>query len=128
MARRVGDLESGSRKAEVRLDSVEVELQNLARRLGEMQRAEEKRQRQVAVERAAAVAREAAMAARITAVRNFIPYDPMMIALPSDKDIHSDAVAVVGPCWGPDFDDVIAVARGYKRIPGQRKMISRIGW
>lgn len=123
LARRVGDLESSSRKTDVRLDSVETELKNLARRLGEIQRAEERRQRE------AVAAREvAAIAARVAAVQRFIPYDPMLLAIPSDKDIHSDTVAVVGPCWGPDFDDIVAVARGYKRIPGQRKMISRIGW
>lgn len=127
LARRVGTLESKAQSASVRLDSVETELANLARRLGEIQRAEERRQREAAIVREQA--REAAaLASKLAAVRRFIPYDPMLIAIPSDKDIHSDAIAVVGPCWGPDFDDIVAVSRGYKRIPGQRKMISRIGW
>lgn len=123
LARRVTDLESGSRNTGVRLDSVEAELTNLARRLGEMQRAEERRQRE-----AVAAREREALAARIAAVKQFIPYDPMMLAIPSDKDVMSESIAVIGPCWGPDFDDVVALARGYKRIPGQRKMISRIGW
>lgn len=127
LARRVGTLESKAQSASVRLDSVETELANLARRLGEIQRAEERRQREAAIAREQA--REAAaLAARLATVRQFIPYDPMLIALPSGKDIHSDAVAVVGPCWGPDFEDIVAVSRGYKRIPGQRRMIDRIGW
>jgi hypothetical protein len=127
LARRVGTLEAKAQNTSIRLDSVETELANLARRLGEIQRAEERRQREAAIAREQA--REAAaLASKLAAVRQFIPYDPMLIAIPSDKDIHSDAIAVVGPCWGPDFDDVVAVSRGYKRIPGQRKMISRIGW
>lgn len=128
LARRVNNLEAKASNTDARLDSVETELKNLARRLGEIQRAEERRQREAAIQAAAAARQAALVTEQIAAVRRFIPYDPMLIALPSGKDIHSEAVAVVGPCWGPDFEDVVATARGYKRIAGQRKMISRIGW
>lgn len=130
-ARKVSALESQANATSVRLDTVDTELKNLARRLGEMERAEEQRQREAVIARqreAAQAAQIAETTRRLAEIQRFIPYDPMLLAVPSDIGMLGEGYAVVGPCWGPDFDDMIATLRGYKRFRGQRKLISQIGW
>jgi hypothetical protein len=123
LSRKITEIEARQTASEIRLDMVETELQNLARRIEEIERAEEQRQRELALARLAAE-RAAAETARIRAVERFIPYDPLAIAIPTTTDVSGDALCVVGPCWGPDFDAVVAEARGYKRVKGQRKLLS----
>ena len=44
--------------------------------------------------------------------------DPMAFAASSLDDGET---AVIGPCWGPDFDDIVAYASGFERIQRQQR-------
>ena len=37
---------------------------------------------------------------------------------------QDDCFATVGPCWGPDLDDMIGVVLGYTPNPEQRKLLA----
>lgn len=50
--------------------------------------------------------------------------DPMLFLIPERTDvIRDDCFAKIGPCWGPDFDDILAGALGYTPNPEQRMLI-----
>ena len=50
--------------------------------------------------------------------------DPLMFMVPKGTNVLSDdASCIVGPCWGPDFDDIVFTVFGLKKIPGQREAI-----
>jgi hypothetical protein len=53
---------------------------------------------------------------------SLIVKDPMMLALSKSKNINSD-IAFVGPCWGPDFKDIVMTGLGLNRIDNQREML-----
>lgn len=47
--------------------------------------------------------------------------DPMVFAIPSSVSVSTgEALAVVGPCWGPEFDNLIVQALDLSHIQGQR--------
>ncbi len=51
-------------------------------------------------------------------------YEPLMFMIPKDVDVISgNATCVVGPAWGPDFDDIVFTIFGLKKIEGQRELI-----
>ena len=52
---------------------------------------------------------------------NFMAYEPMMIAIPKNRSIMEDGHAIVGPCWGPDFDAIVMVALKLRKYEGQRR-------
>jgi hypothetical protein len=59
-------------------------------------------------------------------IKVFIPADPLMFMVPKDINILSDnASCVVGPCWGPDFDDIVFSILGFKKVEGQRELIMK---
>jgi hypothetical protein len=52
--------------------------------------------------------------------------DPLMFAVPDGVDPSTDnGWAILGPCWGPDFDEIVFTAIGRKIIPDQRKLLSK---
>lgn len=51
-------------------------------------------------------------------------FEPLMFMVPRDVDIASgNANCIVGPAWGPDFDDIAFTIFGLKKIEGQRELI-----
>jgi hypothetical protein len=90
-----------------RLDQAEKELQNLAKRVSALERAVEQQRREAAARAAARVS-------------DLTMRDPMMLAVPKGQDIRTAPWALVGPCWGPDFDEVLAAALGRQKVLGQR--------
>lgn len=50
--------------------------------------------------------------------------DPMVFALPKGTSLATgEALAIVGPCWGPEFDEVIVKALDIMTIPNQRESL-----
>ena len=60
-------------------------------------------------------------------VQSFITaFEPLMFMVPAGIDILSDnASCIVGPCWGPDFDDIVFTIFGFKKIVGQREFVAK---
>ena len=51
-------------------------------------------------------------------------FEPLMFMVPRDVDVASgNASCIVGPAWGPDFDDIAFTIFGLKKIEGQRELI-----
>lgn len=50
--------------------------------------------------------------------------DPLVFAIPKAVSVSTgESLAVVGPCWGPEFDGIIAQALELNHVPGQREAI-----
>lgn len=48
--------------------------------------------------------------------------DPLIFAVPKDTDIRSsDTKAVLGPCWGPEIDQIVAELRNLVSVSGERQ-------
>jgi len=59
--------------------------------------------------------------------KQFIQYDPMLIAMsPSSSINDNNGIAFIGPCWGPDFDDIVLPSLGLKKVEKQREEIHSI--
>lgn len=55
----------------------------------------------------------------------FMAYEPLMFAVRKGTDLLSDTEdALIGPCWGPDFNDIVAASLEWKKINGQRNKLS----
>jgi hypothetical protein len=50
----------------------------------------------------------------------FSSLDPMLLGIPNGKGILDNSWAFVGPCWGPDFEDIVMAAMNIKPVVGQR--------
>lgn len=50
----------------------------------------------------------------------FMPYDPLMFATLPDPNFNGDDQALIGPCWGPDFPDIVAATLEWKQKKNQR--------
>lgn len=57
-------------------------------------------------------------AAALAAVR-FDLFEPLMFALPKGTPLQANDAAYLGPCWGPDFEEILLVAAELK-CKGQR--------
>ncbi len=51
--------------------------------------------------------------------------DPMLFALPKGESIEDDGIALIGPCWGPDLDNIIIAGLKLQQYSGQRKAIEK---
>lgn len=52
------------------------------------------------------------------------PQEPLLLGVPSTTSVGSgDGSCIVGPCWGPDFDDIVFQVLKLKKIEGQRNML-----
>ncbi len=121
----VEDLRQRVDRVNARVVSVETELKNLARRIDELQVQAQRQQAEalLAQERTTALQRQLETEISRGA---FIALDPVLLAVPKGTGPQADGVAIVGPCWGPDFADVIINALGFKRVDGQRKLLSEM--
>lgn len=52
--------------------------------------------------------------------RRWTAWEPMMLAFPASRTVRDDGWAAIGPCWGPDFEDIVLAAAGLAGKPGQR--------
>lgn len=55
---------------------------------------------------------------------SFSAMDPLMFAVPAGTRLTAeDAISIIGPCWGPEFDDILLQVSQLKIIPKQRKKL-----
>jgi len=100
------------------------EIKNLARRVDTLQKQVE-RQREEAVIEATKQENLRNQLNELRAQNRFWAYEPMMLAIPKESSIEDDVPAIVGPCWGPDFEDIVVTALGMKNIEGQGEMLDK---
>jgi hypothetical protein len=116
MDSRIEGIEGKVGGVQKRVDSLSSRLSSLEKTVAEERRQaalERERERQEEQERLEAI-RRAAFARR----------DPLIFAVPKGSDIRAGAsFAVIGPCWGDDFDDIVFETLGLEKKTGQREKI-----
>lgn len=100
---RIDDAESRLKRVEDNVRALQTQLNNLQQQIAEQRRREERR--------------------RKIEAEQFMIDEPMALAIPKSASVHDDVRAVVGPCWGPDFDDIVMEAAKLKKIKGQREQL-----
>lgn len=98
------------------------EMKNLSRRVDTLQRQVE-RQRAEAIIEAAKQEKLRNELRELRAQNRFMAYEPMMLAIPKDSSVEADVPAIVGPCWGPDFEEIVLTALDMRKIEGQGEML-----
>lgn len=98
------------------------ELQNLARRVNELQAQVERQKREAVLQELRLKQMEEQVAA-IRSQQRVISYDPVMFAIPKGKTINDEGHAILGPCWGPDFQDIVLTSLGFQGVPKQRELL-----
>jgi hypothetical protein len=115
------------REQRERLDRAETEIKGVARRLAELQSQVERQRAAELLQQRARAKAERQRLEEAVAVKWWLPRDPMMLAIPhfAGSISEGEGYAYIGPCWGPDFDAVVAVALGYPPVAGQRAMLRK---
>lgn len=99
------------------VETLQAQVENIQRRLVE----QEARQRVMEAKIEEQKAQNEALEARLREM-SFSVLDPIMFAV-KDFVAFGDQPAIIGPCWGPDFDAMIAEAHKMKVVRGQRKKL-----
>ena len=55
----------------------------------------------------------------------FSAMDPILFAC-SDFSLNKESSVIIGPCFGPDFDEILVATHGFKVVKGQREKITKI--
>ena len=110
-----------------RLSKVEENIESLSTKLDQLAAQVEQQQREMIEARAESTRATDAEAKRLIEASMMVRvYDPMLLAIPGDKSIHDKTWAIVGPCWGADFPDIVLAAMSIEKIPGQRKRLATL--
>jgi hypothetical protein len=56
----------------------------------------------------------------------YMPYEPLAFAVPKGKTILDADFGYLGPCWGPDFDAIVAAALELSVRKGQRAKLENV--
>lgn len=107
-----------------RVSQAEQQIQQLSARVAQLQTQVERQQ----AEQIRLNLRQAQMEAELTAAKaraSFMAYEPMMVALPKNRTVLDDGYAIVGPCWGPDFEAIVMTALNLRKYPHQRTTLAQ---
>lgn len=123
LLRNLKSLASANRAIQQQLDGVQQEIQGIKTRLTALETYVEREiQMRVQAERE----RQAEAAQRETRTREerLVQYEPMLIGIPKKQTVNSDCTVLIGPCWGPDFEDIVFTALRLRKVEGQRKALA----
>jgi len=98
------------------------EMKNLSRRVDTLQKQVERRRADAIIE----ATKQEKLRNELRELRardSFMAYEPMMLAIPKDCGVEADVPAIVGPCWGPDFEEIVLTALDMRKIEGQGEML-----
>lgn len=121
----IENLREQVRDTKRRVSAAENEIGNIVRRLQDLAALAERQQQEIIM----AKVREENMRQELAELRAraaFMAYEPMMLAIPKGQRINDDVKALVGPCWGPDFADIVVTALGFEKVAGQRKKLAQL--
>ncbi|MCI0542335.1 hypothetical protein L0Y69_01080 [bacterium] len=118
--RQLADLRGKVSDIDVRVTNAESELRSIAQRLRQLEKLfEEQRLEELRARR-----RTEAQAAELRRIDRLFQEEPMMFAVRKGVSLTDSGLALVGPCWGPDFPDIVLAGLGFTKIRGQRKVLS----
>jgi hypothetical protein len=121
----LGDkLDTTRKNIDARLGNMQIQIANLAKQV------EYQEEQKILAEIAAIKAEEdrrkteeALTKARAEVERfRFMLFDPMMFWV-RKPDLYSEQEALIGPCWGPDFEELLVKMKGISIINNQKKLI-----
>jgi hypothetical protein len=119
----INELNNRQRETDKRVGMLDTEVKNLARRVEQLHQIIEGDLK--AGFAAKALASNDKEAKKPIGEQPVIADDPMLLAVPKNADVTiSKADAIVGPCWGKDFQDVVILLNGWKKRKGQREMLA----
>lgn len=95
------------------------ELANLSKRITALE-AQVEAQRQQAILQERRNQEMRAQLEQLQSRREFWAYEPLLFAFSKNLTINDEGIALVGPCWGPDFKDIVFTALDLKVIKNQR--------
>lgn len=95
-------------------------VQSLKVQLADLEARFEAYAKEQARQKAAEQSRLVELEAQIAATR-FTAWEPMLLALPEGQHFATAEWAIVGPCWGPDFEALAMELLGFNKIEGQRQ-------
>lgn len=104
-----------------RLSRTEREVKNLASRVEQLAKQVESQQFAMLEARAVKLKLEDELEKERS---TFFAMDPMLFAIPKSRTILDKGWAICGPCWGPDFPDIVAKLLKLNVVTDQRKMLS----
>jgi hypothetical protein len=107
-----------------RIAQAEQQIQQISVRVAQLQTQVERQQ----AEQIRLNLQQARMEAELTAAKaraSFMAYEPMLVALPKNRTVLDDGHAIVGPCWGPDFDAVVMTALNLRKHAHQRATLTQ---
>ncbi len=112
------------RAMNLKIDALRLRVDEIGMSLEELRKTVERQQRDAALAQAA----DKELRRRLEEVeaRLFSAQDPMMFALPVGMDLFSDGLAFVGPCWGPDFMEIVLTAIGMKKEELEHGMMNQV--
>ena len=116
-------LEGQIRGIDDRVANAEREIMNMATRIEQIAKQVDMQQRVIIEQRAV----QQQLEKKLAKAHAFSALEPMLLALPKKKNVLDDTWAVVGPCWGPDFPEIVTAAFTLKQIKDQRKVIVQNG-
>lgn len=82
---------------------------------------------QVQMQLQQAMIREAQANSKLAALESsrFSSEEPMLLGLPNGTGIFDNKWAFMGPCWGPDFEDIVMAAMNLKPIKQQKVLLEK---
>jgi hypothetical protein len=98
-----------------RVSKVENRVESVEDSVGKMSAQLDKLEQQIAEDKKREAMEKRSMAERIAKLeaRQFAARDPLIFAVEKGTDISTaDTFAILGPCWGEDFDDIVLASLG----------------
>lgn len=122
LLRNLKSLAQNNREIQQQLQGVQQEISGIKSRLVALETyVEQQIQIQVQAERQ----RQAAAAAAEAAATRMLQYEPMLIGIPKGQNVHANCNVLVGPCWGPDFEDIVFTALQLRKVKDQRAALAK---
>lgn len=122
LKREMKELRSDVHDVQRRLSRVEQDVQSIQVQVASMQM-------EIAeARRATALAQAAASDAKELATKTWEAFclrDPIAVAIPPAFKITDEGWAVIGPCWGPDFEQIVAESLGVRAVAKQRALLAK---
>lgn len=106
------------------MDLLAEEINGVKKRLARVEYSVSRLEQIYERERREQAARRARAAAEERARRLAMWREPLMFAVNKEHDVATGSGQVIlGPCWGPDFDDILSAMVTVKKKKGQRKKL-----
>jgi len=115
VVRQLGSLRKKVDEISETLQAVEREIQNMKTRLDQIQQQSEQMIRQSLRQKELEIWQSKTP---------ILAQDPLLFGVPKGQSITGDGSALVGPCWGTDFEDAVLTGLGFQKVQAQRERLS----